>query len=37
MPHIEARRNTKGDITSYKIVVSAGYVLHYTETINMER
>ena len=25
MPHIEARRNIKGDITSFKIVVSAGY------------
>lgn len=25
MPYIEARRNTQGDITSYKIVVSAGY------------
>ena len=25
MPHIEARRNGKGDITSFKIVVSAGY------------
>lgn len=25
MPYIEPRRNTNGDITSYKIVVSAGY------------
>ncbi len=25
MPYIEARRNAKGDITSYKVVVSAGY------------